>query len=132
MDDRQESSEEHIIFDLEEIVWAKITGYPWWPAKITNKPNEEEPCYRVDFLGDNSQYVDPYSVLSSGRVKSANTTRCGATTIFINISRRAYAKPSSLLITPSSSLGLRPVRVGRPLCKLKFAVETKNNYCSHH
>jgi len=60
MEDLQESSYEQMNFDLNEIVWAKITGYPWWPAKITFKPSEEEGHYRVDFLSDNSQYVNVY------------------------------------------------------------------------
>jgi len=21
-------------FELDEIVWAKLSGYPWWPGKI--------------------------------------------------------------------------------------------------
>eukprot|EP00276_Gloeochaete_wittrockiana_P007482 CAMPEP_0184664646 /NCGR_PEP_ID=MMETSP0308-20130426/53797_1 /TAXON_ID=38269 /ORGANISM="Gloeochaete witrockiana, Strain SAG 46.84" /LENGTH=1546 /DNA_ID=CAMNT_0027108181 /DNA_START=71 /DNA_END=4711 /DNA_ORIENTATION=+ len=25
----------------DEVVWAKITGYPWWPAKITLEDNKE-------------------------------------------------------------------------------------------
>lgn len=23
------------IFDIGEVVWAKITGYPWWPGAVT-------------------------------------------------------------------------------------------------
>ncbi|MCP3663898.1 MAG: PWWP domain-containing protein [Gammaproteobacteria bacterium] len=22
------------IFDINQIVWAKLTGYPWWPARV--------------------------------------------------------------------------------------------------
>lgn len=36
-------------FSKHEVVWAKITGYPWWPALITSMHNFN---YKVDFLGD--------------------------------------------------------------------------------
>jgi len=26
--------EEEIIYEEEEVVWAKIRGYPWWPAFV--------------------------------------------------------------------------------------------------
>ena len=26
--------EEEPIFEEEEVVWAKIRGYPWWPAYV--------------------------------------------------------------------------------------------------
>lgn len=26
--------DEEIIFQEEEVVWAKIRGYPWWPAFV--------------------------------------------------------------------------------------------------
>ena len=26
--------EEDVIYEQEEVVWAKIRGYPWWPAYV--------------------------------------------------------------------------------------------------
>ena len=42
-------------FHEEEIVWAKLRGYPWWPAillSIKNDMNTGEEKYRVAFLGN--------------------------------------------------------------------------------
>jgi hypothetical protein len=30
-----EMDEEPIIYEEEEVLWAKIRGYPWWPAFVT-------------------------------------------------------------------------------------------------
>lgn len=30
----QYSSEEEVLFEEEEVLWAKIRGYPWWPAFV--------------------------------------------------------------------------------------------------
>ena len=30
----QKMEEEEPIFEEEEVVWAKIRGYPWWPAYV--------------------------------------------------------------------------------------------------
>lgn len=40
-------------YNLEEIVWAKIGGYPWWPGYI--KSYELNNVYEVVFLGDLSR-----------------------------------------------------------------------------
>ena len=37
-----------------EVVWAKIAGYPWWPATITCTPSKSNSFYKVDFIGDRS------------------------------------------------------------------------------
>lgn len=38
-------------FKEGQIVWAKIKGYPWWPAVIGSiSPDDPEIC--VNFLGD--------------------------------------------------------------------------------
>jgi hypothetical protein len=55
MEEIQESSEEEAVFELDEVVWAKITGYPWWPAVIAATPTNRTSNYRVDFLTDKSQ-----------------------------------------------------------------------------
>lgn len=45
-------------FKKGDIVWAKVRGYSWWPAKVgealgrNEKPAERK--YRVDFIGDNT------------------------------------------------------------------------------
>ena len=40
-------------FSLEEIVWAKIGGYPWWPGYI--KSIELDKVYEIVFFGDFSR-----------------------------------------------------------------------------
>ncbi|CAD8043458.1 unnamed protein product [Paramecium primaurelia] len=46
-------------FRVNEIIWAKVLGYPWWPAKIAsitnvNGKNGQYCVYRVNFIGDTS------------------------------------------------------------------------------
>ncbi|CAD8149042.1 unnamed protein product [Paramecium pentaurelia] len=46
-------------FRVNEIIWAKVLGYPWWPAKIAsitnvNGKNGQHNIYRVNFIGDTS------------------------------------------------------------------------------
>ena len=44
-----------ISFTVGEIIWAKIRGYPWWPAIITGTEDEQrEKKYAVSFIGDNT------------------------------------------------------------------------------
>lgn len=56
--------EEELIFEEDEVIWAKIRGYPWWPAYVT--PNimkiselhtleNKEYEYTVVFFGDNTK-----------------------------------------------------------------------------
>ena len=40
-------------FDLDEIVWAKINGFPWWPSFISSK--NDSGLYEVVFLCDLSR-----------------------------------------------------------------------------
>ena len=41
-------------FTVDEIVWGKIKGYPWWPAKITEiEEDNKEKKYKVNFIGNN-------------------------------------------------------------------------------
>lgn len=38
-------------FELDELVWAKLSGYPWWPCKILAHSNKQmyEICFLVEF-----------------------------------------------------------------------------------
>ena len=38
-------------FIVGEVIWAKIRGYPWWPAQITgtNDDNAREKKYSISF-----------------------------------------------------------------------------------
>jgi hypothetical protein len=33
-----------------DVVWAKILGWPWWPAVVVDTPTCVGQPYRVDFL----------------------------------------------------------------------------------
>lgn len=48
-------------FKHNDIIWAKVTGHPWWPGMITEDPTPHSiHLYRVDFFGyPPSQYVCP-------------------------------------------------------------------------
>lgn len=42
-------------FRKGDMVWAKVRGYSWWPAKIGDiQRGSGEKKYRVDFIGDNT------------------------------------------------------------------------------
>lgn len=43
-------------FAQEEVVWAKVAGFPWWPARINALPSHLNTHYRVHFLADSTQY----------------------------------------------------------------------------
>ncbi len=40
-------------FELDEVVWAKISGYPWWPGYVQSKTDNDQ--YEVVFFGDFSR-----------------------------------------------------------------------------
>jgi len=44
-------------FSKGDIIWAKIKGFPWWPAIIgkINGGDKSDKKYKVDFIGENSQ-----------------------------------------------------------------------------
>ena len=49
-----------------DIVWAKITGYPWWPGRIIayNADDDDVPI-AINFLGDKSHaYLTPDKVIN--------------------------------------------------------------------
>lgn len=75
MEEQADSSSEEAQFAVEEVVWAKVTGYPWWPAHITEAPSEGGPI-RVDFFADNTQYVSPHPAPSWPAASSRSTSRC--------------------------------------------------------
>lgn len=56
MEELRIEDEEEVQLELKEIVWAKIIGYPRWPARITQCPSARNPYYRVDFFNDHTQY----------------------------------------------------------------------------
>lgn len=71
-------------FKIGDTVWAKVKGYPWWPAYVTDLslvPNvdEKDQCIVVNFIGDHSHaklpprmvqtYKDGYAKNSTSKSK---------------------------------------------------------------
>jgi hypothetical protein len=119
-------------YELNEIVWAKIMGFPWWPAKITQLPNHHNPLFRVDFFSDNTQYAHPYSAPSSPTANSTNTRPSTRKKICTAPSARGCTKPSQPQRKPSQSLPPPQSPPRPPNCQLKPTLCSKNNYCNHH
>ena len=45
----------NVSFNVGEIIWAKMRGYPWWPAIITGTEDDNrEKKYAISFIGDNT------------------------------------------------------------------------------
>ncbi|EGR27055.1 PWWP domain protein [Ichthyophthirius multifiliis] len=51
-------------FKINDLVIAKIQGYPWWPGIVSkvlkiNKNGEQQYKYKykINFIGDNSQQI---------------------------------------------------------------------------
>ena len=42
-------------FIINEIVWAKVKGYPWWPGIIAELSNKKNDLFTINFIGHNSQ-----------------------------------------------------------------------------
>ena len=47
---------------VNDVVWAKVRSYPWWPAIVKDSQitqiNDKDPDnveYRVDFISENTQ-----------------------------------------------------------------------------
>lgn len=56
------------LFQQGEIVWAKVSGYPWWPALIAEVDSDTKKCVReaaVNFIGENSHASLPLSKLAN-------------------------------------------------------------------
>ena len=48
-------------YDINEIVWGKVSGYPWWPGFIASKVDNQE--YQVIFFGDlTNAYLKPEKI----------------------------------------------------------------------
>jgi hypothetical protein len=35
-----------VVHEIGDVVWAKVKGYPYWPAKITEEPKNDEKIKR--------------------------------------------------------------------------------------
>lgn len=84
MEEQLESSCEEVHFSREEVVWAKITGYPWWPALVTHAPSEGG-AFRVDFFADNTQYRLSHSAPSCLAASWRSTSRYAGRSTCISI-----------------------------------------------
>lgn len=78
MEPMHEESAMEYVWQEGDIVWAKITGHPWWPALVTQVPSLPDDHIRVDFFADNSQYASPYSAPSFLPANSPHTKSSGS------------------------------------------------------
>ena len=85
MEEMRVEDEDEVQFELKEIVWAKIIGYPRWPARITQIPSARNPYYRVDFFNDHTQYDLLYTAHSFRVASLTNTRTCVNISICIAI-----------------------------------------------
>lgn len=54
---------------MEEIVWGKLKGFPWWPGFINGKNQDK---YELVFLGDFTR-----AILKSNKIQSYNSNSVG-------------------------------------------------------
>jgi hypothetical protein len=52
------------LFRNNELVWGKVSGYPWWPGLVTSIEDEEHGIYHVDFFG----YPSTHALLSHSKI----------------------------------------------------------------
>ena len=43
------------MFRINEIVWAKVKGYPWWPAVIRDIKQKPSERIKVSYIGHPTQ-----------------------------------------------------------------------------
>lgn len=50
------------MFAIKEIIWAKVKGYPWWPAEvkqlisqIAKLPTSDNNVFKVVFIAEDTQ-----------------------------------------------------------------------------
>ncbi len=84
-----------------EIVWAKVRGFPWWPAMVKNinykmikqtQEDEEDakPTVLVNFIGDNSHSDLPFDKLEkfNSKFEEYSKTKKKALLRSINLARK--------------------------------------------
>lgn len=126
MAESQSPSGDQDCYQLHEVVWAKITGFPWWPARVTALPSSANPHYRVDFFADTTQYCSPHSAPSCRTASSPPTNPCAAIRPCCARSRRPSGGQSPPP-TNSSSASSPHASSPRPP-ELKPGQPYKNNY----
>lgn len=54
-------------FNVGEVVWAKVRGYPWWPATIAQVATSSDGTlkYTVNFVGENSHAIVSHTHIAS-------------------------------------------------------------------
>ncbi len=57
-------------FSLNQIVWAKLSGYPWWPASIKSRKGNKFEVYFFDEFGR--------SYLNSNKIREFEDKNCYA------------------------------------------------------
>lgn len=88
-----------------EIVWAKLTGFPWWPAYILETPS---PClHKIIFFGDYSQAEVEASKLrrwADAPKHSPSDSRRKKLRLAMAEATETVLSPDSLLALPASVL----------------------------
>jgi len=85
---------------IKEIVWAKLTGYPWWPAEIVNvfpKDKNKNGEVVVNFIGSNTHASMPYNKVASYKENYAKYSYKPAISLAYSImsANKIYSKKST-------------------------------------